>query len=247
MENYRMLYYDAHNPACRLYQTRIPRNVPPRGCVVLFFGGGWITGTPAQFHMQALYLAAHGWDVVLPAYRLCTRKNALTPLDCYRDTEKGIHALVEGADGFRADPHRLVLGGASAGGHLALCNAILNKTIRPAALVLFNPVVDVTETGYRIGTPRFGGHAEALSPIHLLQEALPPTLLLHGKADTIVPVQNIRDFAEKAQRLGTDLRLRLYPGRGHGFFNHPSFRADCQLADYETALGETARFLSEIL
>ena len=244
MENFRVFTYGKYNLACRLYLAQSPKDVPARGCVILFFGGGWIGGTPAQLHNQAIALAAEGWDVALPTYRICTPENKLTPFDCYYDTREVIRALTEGLSGFQADPRRIVLGGASAGGHLALCNAILNETIHPAALVLLNPVVDTTETGYRKGTLRFDGHAEELSPYHLLKKALPPTLLLHGEADTIVPAQNIRDFAEKAQRFGTNLKLKFYPGRGHGFCNHPSFRKDCLYEDYKSVIEEIVCFLN---
>lgn len=245
-DHYTLVWDRVHSLACRYYPARRPGGRPVRGYVVLFFGGGWIGGSPDQFHETALSLAEQGWDAILPEYRLCQAGSGLTPFDCYADTREVLHNLIRGMDGFRIDPRRLVLGGASAGGHLALCHAMLPTGTRPAALVLVNPVVDTTQTGYRRGTPRFAGRERELSPIHLLSRPLPPTLILHGEADTVSPVQNIRDFAAKAQRLGTNLELRLYPGKQHGFLNHPSYRPDCDLADYETGLSDIQRFLNRL-
>lgn len=246
MVNYREWACGPHRLTCRLYPAHTPGHLSIRGTIVLFFGGGWIGGSPAQFYETALALAEQGWDVILPEYRLCQVGSGLTPFDCYADTREVLYALIRGIDGYRIDPHRLILGGASAGGHLALCHALLPTGTRPAALVLVNPVVDTTQTGYRRGTPRFAGRERELSPIHLLSHPLPPTLILHGEADTVSPVQNIRDFADRARRLGTNLQLRLYPGRQHGFLNHPSYRTDCSLADYEAGLKEIERFLDAL-
>lgn len=218
-----------------------------RGSLVFFFGGGWRSGSILHFHRQALFFSEEGYDCFCVDYRVPDRFPGATPFDCYRDTAQALETLLKGVEGISADAGRLVLCGGSAGGHLALCNAILNRKIRPAALLLYNPVVDTTETGYRAGVPLFGERARELSPQHLLREALPPTFIAHGDSDKAVPIQQILTFAKTARELGSHVRLKIYPGRGHGFFNHPDFLPTASLSDYSAVVRQSADFLAEFL
>jgi carboxymethylenebutenolidase len=46
---------------------------------------------------------------------------------------------------------------------------------------------------------------------------LPPLLILHGDADTIIPVEQGRHLADLAKKLGGSPELVVYPGERHGF------------------------------
>jgi len=60
----------------------------------------------------------------------------------------------------------------------------------------------------------------ALSPLHQMDRALAPTLLVHGEQDTNVPVgESIR--AHRALRAaGVRTELMLLPGEGHTIVGH---------------------------
>jgi carboxymethylenebutenolidase len=45
--------------------------------------------------------------------------------------------------------------------------------------------------------------------------ALPPTLVLHGEADTIVPVAEAHRLVAKLKAIGTPFDVRIYPNEGH--------------------------------
>ncbi|MBS0658394.1 MAG: dienelactone hydrolase family protein [Verrucomicrobia bacterium] len=62
---------------------------------------------------------------------------------------------------------------------------------------------------------------------------LPPTLVLHGEQDRVVPVEQARRLAAVAQRLGGRHELKIYPDSGHGF----------QAADQQDAIARVAAFL----
>lgn len=239
-----VLYNAQYGLGFRYYPTRSVRR---RGSVVFFFGGGWRNGSILHFHHQSLFFAEKGYDCFCVDYRVPARFPGTTPFDCYRDTVRALAALSKGIENIAVDPHKLILSGGSAGGHLALCNAILNRDIQPAALLLYNPVVDTTQAGYGAGTPLFGGHPVDLSPIHLLSAPLPPTYIAHGDKDAAVPIGNILRFVGKARALGSEVRLKIYPGRGHGFFNHPDFLVTATMADYCSVVNQSADFLEEIL
>ncbi|MGE3241325.1 MAG: prolyl oligopeptidase family serine peptidase [Pirellulales bacterium] len=56
-----------------------------------------------------------------------------------------------------------------------------------------------------------------LSPIEHVTAALPPILIVHGDADTLVPLQQSQWFVERARGVGRDVQLEVRPGKGHGW------------------------------
>jgi acetyl esterase/lipase len=146
------------------------------------------------------------------------------------------------------ESNRIVAAGGSAGGHIALSAAVFDaydepdedKTIssKPNALVLFNPVVDTTH-GTGSAPDRFGVRGRDGSPVHHLAAGLPPTLILHGKADTTVPYADVDRYCSGAKILGNQCQLVGYEGATHGFFNSDTAEGQWYL---ETLL-EADRFL----
>lgn len=48
---------------------------------------------------------------------------------------------------------------------------------------------------------------------------MPPTLILHGKADTTVPYVTVEAFEQAMREAGNRCELIGYEGQPHGFFN----------------------------
>lgn len=97
---------------------------------------------------------------------------------------------------------------------------------KPNALVLFNPVPNTVPDSQAVLTPQqqsvfdfLGPRAQEISPMHHLGANLPPTIILHGKADTLVPFSEVEAFCRKAVDLGNRCQLVAFEGAGHGFFN----------------------------
>lgn len=206
----------------------------PRPAIVFFFGGGWTGGTPGQFQKQAELLASKGMIVLLADYRVKSRHNVTVP-SCVADAKAAIRWTRANAARLGIDPLRIAAGGGSAGGHLAAATALLpgfedgdhlKVSSQPNALVLFNPVLVTADTGsLDVGlskelTARLGGDPQAVSPYHHLTKNAPPTLILHGKADTTVPYRTVESYLQKATRLGAQCLLEGYEGQAHGFFNY---------------------------
>ncbi len=59
------------------------------------------------------------------------------------------------------------------------------------------------------------GHA--MSPIDHITPSLPPILIYHGTADTLVPYDQSTRFDEKAEALGLDVEVIARPGKKHGW------------------------------
>jgi acetyl esterase/lipase len=196
-----------------------------RPAFVFFFGGGWTRGTPERSAGYARWAATLGMVGIAPDYRTRERFGT-TPLESVADGRAAVRWIEDHADELGVDPARLVVGGSSAGGHVALWTAITHTPPgsaadeaprrKPVALVLLSPVSDTSMlAGY---TPqRFGEHAEALSPLHQLDAKMPAVLVFHGDADTTVPQRQSIALREKLVAAGTVCELVRVPGGGHGF------------------------------
>lgn len=59
--------------------------------------------------------------------------------------------------------------------------------------------------------------ARSISPIYHVSAQTPPTLIAHGDADKLVPIQQAEIFIEKLKALGVDCKLVRKPGGEHGW------------------------------
>jgi acetyl esterase/lipase len=57
-----------------------------------------------------------------------------------------------------------------------------------------------------------------ISPIYYVTAKLPPTLIIHGDADVVVPLQQSESFVAKAKEVGAPpVKLIVRKGKGHGW------------------------------
>ena len=60
-------------------------------------------------------------------------------------------------------------------------------------------------------------YGREISPIYFIASNLPPTLIIHGNADKLVPIQQAESFVKKAQDTGTKAKLVVKEGQAHGW------------------------------
>lgn len=194
--------------------------------IVLFFGGGWVGGSTAQFHEQCEYLASRGVVAMSADYRVKSRHKT-TPVECVQDGKSALRWVRSNAERLGIDATRIAAGGGSAGGHVAAAVATApgfdepgeDTTISsaPDALVLFNPVFDNSPGGF--------GHASirhvfpSISPLHNLKPGTPSTIVFLGTNDKLVPVKTAREYQARMHSNGDRCDLFLYENQEHGFFN----------------------------
>jgi acetyl esterase/lipase len=185
-----------------------------RSCMVTYFGGGWIGGTPVTSSGYARWAASLGMIGVAPDYRTRNRFKT-SPEDCVADGRAAFAWLQSHAEELGLNPEKMVSLGQSAGGHVAAWTAIPDpvseKTAKdpipkfpPAALFLLWPVTDTTAQGYG-GPKRFDNdeaRAAALSVTARMPARMPPTLVFHGTADKTVKYENSVDFIAKMKANG---------------------------------------------
>ncbi|MBI3848962.1 MAG: alpha/beta hydrolase [Verrucomicrobia bacterium] len=56
-----------------------------------------------------------------------------------------------------------------------------------------------------------------VSPIYYITTNLPPTLIIHGGADTLVPLEQSEHFQTQARAIGRNVELIIRPGKQHGW------------------------------
>lgn len=86
-------------------------------------------------------------------------------------------------------------------------NALLGvlKSFRPA----FGPASQ--DAGELVGV------LKPISPYSLLTRDMPPTLIIHGDADVLVPIQQSQLVMTKLEELGVPHKLVVREGKGHGW------------------------------
>ncbi|CAN5285422.1 alpha/beta hydrolase [soil metagenome] len=223
-----------------------------RTAIVFFFGGGWSSWNPSQFDAYARQFAGLGCVAICADYRVSSRHKT-TPADAVRDAKSAVRYVRDHAKELGVAPDRIVVAGGSAGGHLAACTALIpgyfdEKEAKDAdamanALVLFNPVLDTSATGF--GGAKRGDELKPISPQHHVRPKLPPTLILHGTADTTVPFKQVEAFAKAMKDAENVCEVEAFQGRIHGFFNSPEFRKGAKSEDSAACVKRVTKFLED--
>ncbi len=197
--------------------------------VLWFHGGGYVFGAPETHGRAAQRIAAYGLAVRLPRYRLAPEHRWPAMLD-------DALALIDAA------PGRVLLGGDSAGGHLALV-AALHRPGRIAALALISPNTDRTglsgtrgrttdamndDAGdrdlWRLAAPGLPDAHPDASPLLADLDALPPLHVELGGDEVLLDDGLL--LAQAAARQRRDVALHVTAGMFHMFPLWPDVLAE---------------------
>jgi len=198
--------------------------------IVFFHGGGWAYGTPSEFYSTCERYAAMGIVTFSVQYRLSidngvTPHKTISPIECVMDAKSAMRWVRENSGKFHIDKNKIVAAGQSAGGHLALCTAIIDEhneksdnmsiSCRPDALLLFSSCVNAVE-GWcdRLLADR-REKIWSISPAHNMKKGLPPMIEFHGLDDEQVPKWTVQFFEISMREEGNYFELHTYEGRKH--------------------------------
>ncbi len=70
-------------------------------------------------------------------------------------------------------------------------------------------------------------YGESISPIYWITTNLPPTLIIQGDADKLVPEQQALSFRDRAEALGDTVRVIVKSGEGHGWKEYQPDMESC--------------------
>ena len=194
--------------------------------VLLFHGGAWLYGNPGDFYPQCRFFADQGISCFTAEYRLGAGgwpdvQGAIA------DARAALDYLLDNAEALHIDRERIAVGGGSAGGQLAAALGVglpgaSPGERRPAALVLYNPMLDLSP-----GRPDHHlvkDYWQEVSPYHHIDGDIPPALILLGSRDPEVPVATAQAFCDAVRDAGGRCEMEVYEGLSHGFFQLPRFR-----------------------
>ena len=221
----------------RIFHVRTPSFVAylpslgfPAPAVLIVPGGGYEKVTfDKEGREIAEWLNTRGYAAFVLRYRMPQRaESEHDPALPLRDTERAWELIHDKADEWGVHPGRIGVLGFSSGGHLsAMLGTQPPEALRsrPAYLILVYAYLDTVRDGsdaiVRTNRRLFGSNSDdtrvhAFNPITRVHSEMPPTLLVHGRQDTKVPVRQVIRFHEACLDHGVPAELHLYDAE-HGF------------------------------
>lgn len=201
--------------------------------LVLIHGGAWGGGDKDDFGpvIPTLIQRLPGWAIVNLNYRLgAAPATNLAPTQ-ENDVRTAMAFIVSEASNYHFNTNKLGLLGGSAGAHLALLQGYKYSSPTPKAIVdyfgptdmagIYNFSSYVNQLQLEIlmsGTPATNASLYySFSPINYVTSKSAPTLILHGDADEVVPLEQSTALKTKLQSAGATVQMVVYPNEGHGF------------------------------
>ena len=185
------------------------------GCVLFIHGGSWSGGDKKEEAARCRFLASHGYIAATVNYTFWSEDNAdeYTVFKVLDELDLALSTLQQFTQSRGAHINKAATAGYSAGAHLAMLYAYSRKDSAPIEIVFtasmagpakFSADVWGTDMARRIAkrltgidvdeqTLLTGGADEllnSLSPTAYIDENAPPTLLMQGGKDTVVPPAN---------------------------------------------------------
>ncbi len=197
----------------------------PDNCPVFihFHAGGFTSGSKNRQALPLIYrLASKGWLCISANYRL---GRAQAYPNTLIDAKKVIRWLREHAGEYGADPEAVFVAGGSAGGQMALAAAGTANDPR------FQPGFESADTSVLAALAFYGYYGWPLPPF---PPDTPPLFVVHGDLDTIVPVEDARDFIQKARASSKNAVVYAeLPGAHHNFDLFHSIRSEAVIDGVE--------------
>ena len=187
--------------------------------IAFFYGGSWASGVRQGYGFVGRALAARGFLVAIPDYRLVPDVHFPAFVE---DGAAAVLWLAEHAASRGGDPGSVVLMGHSAGAYIAAMLALDPQWLREArasvrALIGLAGPYDFLPFSGPVTRAAFGQAPDlaATQPVNFAAPGAPPALLLHGGLDRTVRPRNSKSLARRLAEAGGEARLRIYPQIGH--------------------------------
>ncbi len=190
-----------------------------RPVILFFYGGSWNSGTRSGYAFVGRALAARGFVVVIPDYRLVPEVRYPGFVE---DGAAAVRWTERHVRDFGGDPGRIVLMGHSAGAYIAAMLAVDRRWLGEDArsvrgfVGLAGPY-DFAPFDVDVARAAFGDwpRPAETQPVTWAGAGDPPSLLLVGGEDTVVQPRNSQALAEKLRAGGVPVAIRSYPKLGH--------------------------------
>ena len=207
--------------------------IDKRPLIFICPGGGYGMTSDREAEAIALQFVAAGFHAAVLRYSVAPARYPTALLQ----VAAGFKYLREHAEEFHIDADRMVVQGASAGGHLAASYGVFWKKktflaemlhttpemLKPNGMILSYPVITSGEYAHRGSFEALLGE-DAYDPEKRKEQSLelqvtkdtPPTFLWHTEPDDCVPVENSLFFFEALHKNKIPVEMHIYPAGGHG-------------------------------
>ena len=225
IESFKSIEYKNANGKLLQLDIYRPKELNEKAPLLVFIhGGGWRSGKRQDYLVYLLDYAEKGFVTATVSYRL--KKDSIYPA-AVEDILDAVDFLYQNANTYGYDTSRVALVGGSAGAHLAMLagygweNPQRHKV--KAVVDIYGPVDLTTPYGQtQFMVTDFIGHSYSekpelyweASPARYLKEDLPPTLILQGTSDNLLPPSQSDTLHVRLNRLGVSNvyhRLPLWP------------------------------------
>ncbi|NWH07358.1 MAG: alpha/beta hydrolase [Alphaproteobacteria bacterium] len=220
-----------------------------RGVVVYLYGGGWRSGRRGLYGFLARALAARGYRVIVPDYRIFPEVRFPAFVE---DAAQAVAWVGSRADG-AGEALPLFLIGHSAGAHIAALLALdarylLDAGAAPQLLKGFVGIagpMSFDPTEWDSTRPIFSGlpDPERARPVKLVRPGAPAMLLIHGNRDKTVGLHNSEHLLAAMRAAGNEANLITLSGVGHVM---PLASFLWAAGWVNSAMRETVRFLDRL-
>lgn len=201
--------------------------------LIMIHGGSWNSGSRKDFnaYVDSFRIRQPGYAIFNLDYRLVNAGHKFPAQE--NDIRMAIDYIVGHAKEYAVNDSRLVVLGASAGGHLALLQAYKYSSPRMAAVIDFfgptdlidmyrHPWHDMLPLALQMVTGYTPSTNEELyiqsSPVNFVSSSSSPTLIFHGGSDKIVSVNQSKTLSVKLNQAGVISELVIYPNERHGWW-----------------------------
>lgn len=206
-----------------------------RPAVIVCPGDGYAMTSDREAEAVAIRMNAYGFQAFVLRYSVAPARfpTALTEL------AYAVSLVRSQAEAWHIDPHKIIVMGFSAGGHLACSLGCFwnqkflsdllqteNHLFRPNGMILSYPVISSGKFAHRGSFEHLLGiidpensHSEEWERVSLEKQVsadTPPAFLWHTYEDPSVPVENSLLFALAMKQHDIPLELHIYPHGGHG-------------------------------
>ncbi len=194
--------------------------------VVLLHGGGFTSGDRSMFHGEAQWLVKHGYAAACIDYRLAPDNPFPAAIE---DAQQFVAFAKENSKTLNIQPKMIFSLGNSSGGYLAMMLSVLEKGIginasknianmKVTGAISFSGASNLLPTNPETSLPEstrefldsymqfsIEGYREVwekASPIYHVSKQSAPIFLVHGKNDTVIPINQSRIIHKRLVEIG---------------------------------------------
>lgn len=214
------LFDPIHHLALDVYQPTDAHRAP---VVVFFWGGSWQEGDKSLYPFVGRALAARGFVVAIPNYRLYP---AVRYPDFLYDSARAVAWVHAHIQRYGGNPQHLVLMGHSAGAYNAAMLALNPEYLHAVGLSRQNIAGMIGLGGPYDFLPLIDPKLQAIfapaapdltstQPIHWVAAHSPPMLLIESAVDTIVAPKNTRHLYAALSVHGDSVQMMMVQNLSH--------------------------------